>query len=174
MTAKTQSKTQEIATALDLAVGEDPTTPANDQARCRHCGKWLLKESSVEIEQGDYCAHIREQGWDDATLMKHRLSMTKDEVPENYIKVTGQLNPICRKNGVPVGRMVTAIGGDRCLEGVSPVDPRLTPIYSGRNRWVSPWAATPEGLARIIGVKPLRNMDKLDKKVLSAWEKMYG
>lgn len=120
------------------------------EVRCIHCGKWLSKEESLEAEQGDYCSHLREEGWDTKALMEHRRSMTATEVPEGWIKVAA-MHRYCVANGVPVSRMVKAIGGDRCLNPDECLNPRWVPLYSGNARWLDPSCMTPEGLKELLG-----------------------
>lgn len=174
----TEDQATGILEALNEEAGDEvPITTAeivvNGKVKCRHCGKTLTRETSLEEERGDYCSHLRESGWDDKSLTKHRASMTQDGVPEDYIKVA-VLDKICKRKGIPINRMVAAIGGDRCLEGTSPLDARYTPVYSGRNRYVDKFCATNEGLAMIVGQKPLRNSHKLDEGVQKAWDKLFA
>ena len=157
-----------IQKTLDEAVAPEDRGP-----RCQYCGKPISADSALEHEAGSRCQALREQGFTTDGLLKHRISMTKDEVPDDYMKVA-VLADVCRRNGVPVSRMVDAIGGDRCTEGESPVDSRLTPIYSGRNRWVSKWAATVPGLVAMLGSKKVRNSDKLNPQVRTAWELAFA
>jgi hypothetical protein len=48
------------------------------------------------------------------------------------------------KEGIPVARMVNAMGGDRGLESASRDE--FSFVYCGRARWVHPWCGSMEGL----------------------------
>lgn len=120
--------------------------------RCRFCGKTLVRDKSIDQEAGDLCEHLHER-FTPEELMAHRGTMSAPTAPEGYIKVA-QLHQICEANGIPVNRMVTAIGRDRSLE--PPIDPRFRPVYVKGVRWVDPWCASKEGLAMIAGTRPTK------------------
>jgi hypothetical protein len=117
--------------------------------KCRFCGKFLIRDKSVEQEAGDLCEKLHETYTNEA-LMAHRATLTVAKPPEGWIKVA-ELHKICEANDIPVNRMVVAIGRDRGLS--DPIVERLRPVYVGNARWVDGWAATVEGLATIRGAK---------------------
>ena len=118
--------------------------------KCHRCGKTLVRDKSIEVEAGDLCAHYDAQGITPADLLEHRKSMTVAELPEGMIKVS-DLHKICEREGIPVNRMVEAIGRDRALKKA--IDPRFQPVYHKNARWVSNFCATKEGLAMIRGTQ---------------------
>ena len=115
----------------------------NTKYKCQYCGKCLSREESLENESGDYCHHLREQGMDTSYLKEHRQRLTVADVPEGYIKLAS-LDRICKKEGIPISRMVRAIGGDRALS--EPIREEFRPIYVGNARYVDGWCASEEGL----------------------------
>jgi hypothetical protein len=124
-----------------------------DKVKCRHCGKYISREEDLNSESGSYCRHLRETGWDDQALKEYRLTWTRPEIPVSedgkpYIKVAA-LDKMLKKLGIPVIRMVKAMGGDRSLEG--PRHPKFQPFYVGRARYIHPWCASPEGLDYLKG-----------------------
>lgn len=123
---------------------------AAELVKCLRCGKILVRDTSVEREEGDLCSHLYDElGHTVESLRAVRAAATVAAVPEKMIKIAA-LHRICVSKGIPVSRMVTAIGGDRGLN--APADKRLKPIYVGNARYVSDWAATPEGLALISSI----------------------
>ena len=117
--------------------------------KCRYCGKFIKGETWEDAMAGDYCHQLREErGFDDASLAEHRKSMSADEVPTSkdgreYIKVA-VLGNICRREGIPVSRLVKAFGGDRSIDGA--MHDKFTPWYVGRARYVHPDCAEEWGL----------------------------
>jgi len=117
--------------------------------KCQYCGKFVSFDSWSEFEAGDYCHQIRdEQGWSEASLMEHRKAMSSDQVPvtddgREYIKIAN-LGRVCRKEGIPISRLVRAFGGDRTLNGA--LHPKFEPIYVGKARYVHPDCGTKWGL----------------------------
>lgn len=105
---------------------------------------------------------LRNKGWTEEEVRKMRESLTVNEVPEGWIKIS-DLHKICVKEGIQISRMVKAIGGDRGMEPV--LNPDFKIIYSGRNRWISPKAATKESLnlLRGMGRKAMSDEEKAAK-----------
>jgi len=133
--------------------------------KCTHCGKWLVRDESVERGEGDHCFHLFDElGHTAASLSEHRKSMTADEVPEGWVKVAS-LHRICVQEGIPVAALVKAFGGDRTLSG--PLHPKFNPLYVGNARWLDPWCAGPEGLAflRSLARQPGKATTKAPAKV---------
>jgi hypothetical protein len=128
------------------------TKDGKTQYKCEYCGKWLSNEAAVEAEHGDHCQRLREAGYNDEKLADIRAKRTVAEIPivENgsfkgkpWIK-TSVLHKILNNEGIPVARMVSAMGGDRGIEPASRTEFQF--VYCGRARWVHPWAASPDGL----------------------------
>jgi hypothetical protein len=113
--------------------------------KCVHCGKLLVRDISVEREEGDYCSHLFDElGHTKESLAQHRASMSASVVPDGYVKVAS-LHKILVREGIPVSHMVRAMGGDRGL--LPAARPELVPIYVGNARWLNPWCASKEGLS---------------------------
>lgn len=132
--------------------------------KCRFCGKILIRDKSIEQEAGDLCEKLHEK-YSSEALMQHRATMTVAKVPEGFIKVS-ELHKICEREGIPVNRMVVAIGRDRGLS--DPIHPKFKPVYFGNTRYLDPWCATKEGLAMIRGARPTK--DEKVKAEISALE----
>jgi hypothetical protein len=113
-----------------------------EAVKCVHCGKLLVKDSSRDDEQGDYCSHLHET-YTSADLKAHRASLSADVVPAGWIKVAA-LHKLLVKLDIPVSRMVNAFGRDRGLS--APLHPKFAPLYVGNARWLDPWCASKEGL----------------------------
>lgn len=132
--AKTADRSEERKTVVVSADG-------TKKYRCQYCGKWIKFETWDEFEAGDYCHQLREdRGFTDVTLAEHRQGMSADEVPttkdgREFIKVA-VLDRKLKKLGIPVSRMVNAMGRDRCIDG--PLHPKFQPVYVGRARYLHP------------------------------------
>jgi hypothetical protein len=143
-TPKTETKAEPVEVRT-VKVAEDGTK----KYKCQYCGKWIKADTWEEAMAGDYCHQLREKrGFDDASLAEHRASMSADDVPTSkdgreYVKVA-VLNKICRREGIPVSRMVKAFGGDRSIDG--PMHEKFTPVYVGRARYLHPDCAEEWGL----------------------------
>jgi hypothetical protein len=109
--------------------------------KCQYCGKLISADSFEEFMAGSYCHQLRdEQGWTEADLREHRLGMSANDVPvaedgREYVKVA-VLGRICRREGIPVSRLVKAFGKDRCIDGA--LHEKFQPVYVGRARYVHP------------------------------------
>lgn len=109
--------------------------------KCQYCGKWIKFDTWEEFEAGDYCHQLREErGFDEVSLAELRASMTVEEVPTSkdgreYIKVA-VLGMVCRREGIPVSRLVKAFGKDRSIDG--PMHAKFQVYYVGRARYVHP------------------------------------
>jgi hypothetical protein len=122
--------------------------------KCHRCGKLLIRDKSIEQEAGDLCYKFDEKGITEETLMAHRATMTLPAVPEGYISVA-DLHRICQKHGIPVHRMVMAIGGDRSLN--APLAAEFTPVFVKGRRYVPGESASKEGLAMLRGNRPTKD-----------------
>jgi hypothetical protein len=121
--------------------------------KCHRCGKLLIRDKSIEQEAGDLCAHLDAEGITPEALMAHRATMSATVPPEGYIKVA-DLHKICVKHGIPVARMVKAIGGDRSRGPI--LEPRFTPVYVGQTRWLDPWCSSKEALDLLKNIRPTK------------------
>lgn len=144
--SKTKEAPAEVAVEVrTVQVAEDGTK----RYRCQYCGKWIKASSWEEAMAGDYCHQLREErGFTTATLAEHRQSMSADDVPNAedgrpYVKVA-VLGKICRRESIPVSRLVKAFGKDRCIDGA--MHPKFQPVYVGRARYVHPDCAEEWGL----------------------------
>lgn len=159
-------KTTEVVLSKTMATKAQAKKIAKIQAeggaaelvKCLRCGKTLVRDTSIEREEGDLCSHLYDElGHTQESLREIRAKATVQAVPEHMIKIAA-LHRICVSKGIPVSRMVVAIGGDRGLN--APADKRLKPIYVGNARYVSDWAATAEGLALIASIGGRTNTTK--------------
>lgn len=143
------------AVAKVLAKKEKPVrTVQEGYAICKYCGKSVRLDEEDGEERGDRCKHVREElGMDETALVELRKSMSAEVPPEGWIKVA-VLDKVCKRQGVPVSRMVKAIGGDRGLE--PPLNEKFRVLYVHGVRYVDGYCATSEGLAAIMGDKPAR------------------
>lgn len=144
-TANKAETSQEPVEVRTIVTEKDGTK----KYKCQYCGKWIKADTWEEAMAGDYCQKLREErGFDELALTELRKSMSADEVPvskdgREYVKVA-VLNKICRREGIPVSRMVKAFGGDRCPDG--PMHEKFQPIYVGRARYLHPDCAGEWGL----------------------------
>lgn len=145
---------------------------------CKHCGKWILRDTAIEAGEGDWCEHVHDElGLTAADLANHRKEFSVEQVPGDYIKLA-TLDKICKRAGVPICRMVDAIGGDRVAVALVDKSKRneihewFRVVYVGSVRWIPQESATEAGLKLIIGDKPLRGSKKIDltvgEKILKA------
>lgn len=144
-TKQAQSPKEEPVEVRTIKVMEDGTK----RFKCQYCGKWIKADTWDEAMAGDYCHQLREErGFDDQSLAELRASMTVDEVPvaddgRDYIKVA-TLDRICKREGIPISRMVKAFGKDRSIDG--PMHPKFQVFYVGRARYLHPDCAEDWGL----------------------------
>lgn len=122
--------------------------PKYEGPACSVCGKPLTDPESVKAGIGPLC---RAKGWTKEKVAERMALLKRDTVPEGWVKVA-DVDKALRLKGIPVARMVRAIGGDRGME--DPIRPEFQVIYVGRARWLSPFILTPEGL-NILGDKYL-------------------
>lgn len=120
---------------------------SEQETTCQYCGKPISQENALEHGAGSRCQELREQGWDADRLAEHKASMSADEVPvtedgREYVKVA-VLHRRLVKEGIPVSRMVRAMGGDRSID--DPAHPHFKPVYVGRARYLHPDTMTEWG-----------------------------
>lgn len=130
-----------------MATKKDNTQNADDKMVCQFCGKPITSENALEHEAGGRCQSLREQGWDSQKLREHRASMSAEDVPQTedgrpYVKVA-VLHKRLVKEGIPVARMVRAMGGDRAVGEI--LHEKFEPVYVGRARYLHPDCMTEWG-----------------------------
>lgn len=134
--------------------------------KCSYCGKWITAESSIEMEAGSLCHHLREDmGLTDSAMKSFKRE--SPTVPAKHIKLAS-LDRICKSKGIAISKMVAATGFDRCIE--PPIHEWFQVTYVGRDRWVPEQAASPEGLKMIQNCNRKRGETKptAPKKVAKA------
>ncbi|HKZ42953.1 MAG TPA: DUF6011 domain-containing protein [Candidatus Hodarchaeales archaeon] len=114
--------------------------PKYEGPACSVCGKPLTDPESVKLGIGPLC---RAMGWTKETIAAKMTQLKRDTVPEGWVKLA-DVDKRCRLEGIPVARLVRAIGGDRGMK--EPINENFAVIYVGRARYMSPYVLTPEGL----------------------------
>lgn len=117
--------------------------------KCQWCGKFLVRDTSLEHEAGDRCYDLHvNRGLTTVDLQGQRKTQTLPEVPEGWVK-TSVIHKMLEKRGIPVSRMVKAFGGDR---GDGPLlDPRWEFHFIGNARYVDGWCASEESFKMLMG-----------------------
>lgn len=114
--------------------------PKYEGPSCSVCGKPLTDPESVKHGIGPLC---RAKGWTKEAVAAKMAILKKDEVPAGWVKLA-DVDRKLRLEGIPVARMVRAIGGDRGME--DPIRPEFQVVYVGRARYLDPFILTAEGL----------------------------
>lgn len=114
--------------------------PKYEGPACSVCGKPLTDPESIKAGIGPLC---RLKGWTKEKVAEKMATLKKDAIPEGWLKLA-DVDKRLRVEGIPVARMVRAIGGDRAME--DPISPEFQVVYVGRARYISPFILTPEGL----------------------------
>lgn len=175
----TQNKTQ-------VAVQEAPTQEGS--VKCRCCGKLMANDANIQRGVGPVCfPRVRrymktgEELIGEAKVTEGRLAeiltAARREMPPNqnqaseapvledgraFVKVA-RMHEHCVANGVKVGWMVKAFGGDRATK--PPLSPKWKPMYYGHNRWLHPDCMTPAGLdeLRTMAGEPRKTKPKAEQ-----------
>lgn len=100
---------------------------------CGVCNKPLTDPESIKAGIGPLC---RQKGWTKEKIQERMVLLKKEEVPAGWRKLS-ELADQLRLKGIPVARMVRAVGGDRGMD--DPIDIRFMPAYVGRARYLDPW-----------------------------------
>lgn len=100
-----------------------------------------VKEAPKESNRRKY----RDDSWTDEMVAARKVELTVEEVPEGYVKLA-DVAARYRLEKIPVSRLVTATGGDRCMK--DPLHPDYKVVFVGRTRWMPPEALT-SGLDRM-------------------------
>jgi hypothetical protein len=129
--------TEEVAKAEKV---EKVKKPKYEGPACSVCGKPLTDPESVKAGIGPLC---RQKGWTKEKVAEKMATLKRDAVPEGWLKLA-DVDKQLRLKGIPVARMVRAIGGDRGMH--DPISPEFQVIYVGRARYLAPFILTPEGL----------------------------
>jgi hypothetical protein len=114
--------------------------PKYEGPACSVCGKPLTDPESVKAGIGPLC---RAKGWTKEMWQAKMAELKSDTVPEGFVKLS-EVADLCRKENIPVSRLVRAVGGDRGME--EPAHPKFKVMYVGRARYLDPWVVTEEGL----------------------------
>ena len=147
---------QDVANTEVEAV-EEPKKEAKPEytgPRCEVCGKPISAEGSIEEGHGPLCKQRQAAGHTKESLAEYKASRTVEELEggeELWVSIP-KLAEKCREEGVPISRMVAAIGGDRGLG--TPKHEDLNPVYCGRTRYVKATALTEHW--NLIGTAPVR------------------
>lgn len=108
---------------------EAPDSDVIETATCDICGKPLTDKESIARGRGATC----EANSKDGEAQARRKAAIRDEVPEDYIPMK-EASDLCRKMGIPVGRLVIACGGDGMVR--EPIDQDFWTIYVRRVRYL--------------------------------------
>lgn len=114
--------------------------PKYEGPACAVCGKPLTDPESIKAGIGPLC---RVKGWTKEKVAERMATLKRDVVPEGWLKLA-DVDKKLRLEGIPVARMVRAIGGDRAME--DPIRPEFQVVYVGRARYIDPFILTQEGL----------------------------
>lgn len=98
----------------------------------------VVVEEAVE-EKDSSRRKYRDDEWTDEQVQARKEELTREEVPEGWVKLADVSNA-CREKTIAVSKLVRATGGDRCMN--DPVDPIFTVIYVGRTRYMAPEVLT--------------------------------
>jgi hypothetical protein len=143
------SKYMAVLTAKQLAKVKAANASGTPLAvyKCNMCGKYLLAPQSQTVGLGGLCAKHAQKNRTPAFMAKNLAKQTVAAVPAGYVKLASLKQPY-KQAGVPISRLVNAIGGDR---GLLPVmHAKIHVVYVKRVRWVTPWVATKTGMAFIM------------------------
>ena len=118
--------------------------PVDLRPKCSVCGKPLEDPESIKAGIGPLC---RLKNWTKEKIDARMAELKADAAPEGWLKIADVHNELV-KLGVPVARMVRAIGGDRGME--APINDSFRIVYVGRTRYVSPECLNDESL-KLLG-----------------------
>lgn len=117
---------------------------------CRVCGKQLTDETSVAAGIGPVCvtraALVGEQ-------QARKEAATRDNVPENYVPLRDAVD-VCRDHGIPISRLVYAIGGDKLWE--APISTEFFSVYVRGRRYLP---------KAVLGAIPAHLLNKTPKQL---------
>jgi hypothetical protein len=114
--------------------------PKYEGPACSVCNKPLKDPDSIKAGIGPLC---RAKGWTKEAVAAKMAQLKRDTIPDGWLKLA-DLDKLLRKEGIPVARMVKAVGGDRGME--EPAHPMFQVAYVGRARYLSPECFTDAGL----------------------------
>lgn len=113
--------------------------PKYEGPSCSVCGKPLTDPESVKLGIGPLC---RAKSWTKEAVTAKMAELKRTEIPAGWVKLA-DVDKKCRLEGIPVARLVRAVGGDR---GMDPAIKGFEVVYVGRARYLSPFVLTEEGL----------------------------
>lgn len=134
----------EAVKAEAAASGEAPAKKGKTKPEgpvCSVCGKPLTDPESVKRGIGPQCFA---NGYTPESVAARMAELKSETVPEGWIKIA-EMHTKLVGMGIPVARMVRAIGGDRAME--EPLNLDFVVKYVGRTRWISPAALSEANLA---------------------------
>ncbi len=149
-----------------VVVEKKAPKPKYEGPACSVCGKPLTDPESVKAGIGPLC---RAKGWTKEMWQAKMATLKRDAVPEGFVKLS-DVADLCRKEGIPVSRLVRAVGGDRGMD--EPAHPKFSVIYVGRARYLDPWVTSEEGLNLMRD--PNLGKPAPEKKVREKKEKVAG
>jgi len=94
-----------------------------------------VEEAPKESNRRKY----RDDSWTDEMVTERKAELTVAEVPEGWVKLA-DVAARYRLEGIPVSRLVTATGGDRCMK--DPLHSDYKVVFVGRTRYMPPEALT--------------------------------
>ncbi|KKL63440.1 hypothetical protein LCGC14_2175030, partial [marine sediment metagenome] len=106
----------------------------------------------------------RDESWTEEQVKARRAELTREEVPEGYVKVS-EVDAACRAAGIPVSKLVRAFGGDRGMS--APAHPLFAFVYVGRTRYL-PGKVLTEGLEMLASPEFLKTVRKRKPKAKAA------
>ena len=106
----------------------------------------------------------RDESWTEEQVKARRVELTREEVPEGYVKVS-EVDAACRAAGIPVSKLVRAFGGDRGMS--APAHPLFAFVYVGRTRYL-PGKVLTEGLEMLASPEFLKTVRKRKPKAEAA------
>jgi len=109
-----------------------PSSPKVEHT-CSRCGKRITDPKSIELGMGPTCRR-RTMWLKGKTLEEHYASITLEEVPEDYIRLSALIEA-ANKIGISSHRILQACGGDRALR--NPEHPFFQVYYRKNRRYVS-------------------------------------
>ncbi len=102
----------------------------------------------------------RNDDWTEEQVKARRAELTREEVPEGYVKVS-EVDTACRAAGIPISKLVRAFGGDRGMS--APAHPLFAFVYVGRTRYL-PGNVLTQGLEMLANPEFLKTVRKRKPK----------
>ena len=113
---------------------EPKSAKPSASAICSICSKPLSKHTSVEAGMGDTCAGRIALLPKGTSMEDHYESITKDDVPDGYIKLKDAVEKLKTK-GISGYRVMQAIGGERMLR--KPINSSFKVVMVAGTRYIN-------------------------------------